>query len=395
MSLETEIREAFERHANDARPAPEVWAGVERRIARSHRRRVIASGLVGVAAVIGLAFAVPRLTSNPELLRPAPGETEPPSAPMLVGKVPVQASVLAAGADAIWAVVPAEAEGRADKLVRIDPATGRVGSENYLGFGEGIGNLNVRALAVEDTGIWALAQDGLTYVALPFRGENFGPTVIGVDDPRDVALGFGSAWVTSLDAGILRILRIPRSMPPSEAGLEATITSERKHAPDQEAYVAVGDGFVWVTVAHISGEGIANLYRIDPKTNRIDAELAVQGGSPWHIAFGSNGIWLTDTGETSPSALRRIDAARFPNQAAFITLPDAAPVGLRAITTGAGYIWATSSRGYLWKIDPRTNLFADPTLIGDAPPVSVDDVVFGSGSIWVAAGDGQVWRFSP
>lgn len=75
MSLETEIREAFERHADDARPSGEAWAGVERRIERSHRRRTVAAGLAGIAAIAAIAVAAPRLTSNPEPLLPTPRQT--------------------------------------------------------------------------------------------------------------------------------------------------------------------------------------------------------------------------------------------------------------------------------------------------------------------------------
>lgn len=389
MTLETKIREAFERHAQDTRPRSEAWTGVETKIRRSHRRRTIVSGLASAAVIAAIALVAPRLvTNNPPPIGPGP-TIAPTNPPRVTAKVPLRAYALAVGPDAIWALVHPDDEGQPDQLKRIDPATNVVDPTNYLSF-HPPGMSAARALAADAGGLWVTTtNDDLVHVALPFV-ENRGPTAYGIDDPRDVALGFGSVWVTSLDAGVRRVLRIT----PGEA--EATITIQDRGSVDEDAYIAFDFDSVWVSFTREGADDAGSVYRINPRTNEITSDLVGQG-PPGHIAVGFDSIWLTDQAPMSASALYRVPIANFPETLGDqIVLPDAAPVGLQAITTGAGYVWATSGRGYLWKVDPRTNAPAgEPTLIGDAPPVSADDVVYGFGSVWVASGDGQIWRLTP
>jgi len=65
MSLETEIKEAFERHAGDALPAGDTWTGIERRIQRSHRTRAILAGAGAAIAIAAVVLAVPRIGNKP------------------------------------------------------------------------------------------------------------------------------------------------------------------------------------------------------------------------------------------------------------------------------------------------------------------------------------------
>ncbi len=405
MSLETEIREAFERHSADAMPAGDTWTGIEGRIQRSHRTRMVFSGAGAAIAIAAIAFAAPRLvadTVDPILPRPVPAST-----PVLHAKIPVPGFALAAGDDAIWTLVGPKKQGDLGRLSRIDPKTNRETASAPVGF-------SPAAVAAGEGAIWVTngrgcnvvisCGDGTPQQADRFPQQNslmrFDPNTnkliasIKIREPQDVATGFGSVWVTAAeesDRGTM-LLRID---PATNA-----VVSRMELGTDTGffAYITIGEDHVWVTSSpsSVGGDQSTTVQHFDPATNAPVPPIMIfgtEGTAP--LAAGHGAVWVAVPGTNSASGLKRIDPATG-EIAATVVLPDAAPVGLRAVTTGGGYVWATSGRGYLWKVDPEVNAPAgDPILIGDAPPVSADDVVFGFDSIWVTAGDGKIWRFIP
>jgi hypothetical protein len=164
--------------------------------------------------------------------------------------------------------------------------------------------------------------------------------------------------------------------------------------------IAIGNRSVYVTVPFTvlgdqSNRSNIDIKEIDPATNKSTNVARLTTGDPRpDIAAGFDSIWVTTDATTSPSALYRFDQVDPSNHNA-TTLPDAAPVGLNAVTAGEGYVWAVSARGYLWKIDPTTRRHDDPTTVGAHPPTSAEDVVTGFGFAWVASGDGQIWQYAP
>ena len=64
MSLERDLKEAFERHEDDARVRGDAWSGVERGVRRAHSHRVAFIGALGVVLIVAAAIAVPKLGAD-------------------------------------------------------------------------------------------------------------------------------------------------------------------------------------------------------------------------------------------------------------------------------------------------------------------------------------------
>src|SRR5688572_8206129 len=161
MSLETEIREAFERHATDARPGAYMWPMIEQRIRRAHRSRIIVSAVGAAIAITAVAVAVPRLGSR--VVEPlVPPTSAPTAVPRLTAKIPLSAIDLASGLDALWALSLGEAEGEQGTLHRIDPATNRVTGRVRVGVDPSV-------VAVGEGSLWVLngAECGTTGPCTP------------------------------------------------------------------------------------------------------------------------------------------------------------------------------------------------------------------------------------
>jgi hypothetical protein len=64
MSLETNLKEAFERRATDVESGPEAWPGLRTHLARAHSRRVTATIVLSIAIVSTLGLGIVRLTGS-------------------------------------------------------------------------------------------------------------------------------------------------------------------------------------------------------------------------------------------------------------------------------------------------------------------------------------------
>ena len=64
MSLEKDLKEAFDRHHDDVQPDQKVWEGIERGVRRAHRARIVMTSGITVALVVAMAVLIPRLTSD-------------------------------------------------------------------------------------------------------------------------------------------------------------------------------------------------------------------------------------------------------------------------------------------------------------------------------------------
>lgn len=398
MSLDNEIERAFERHADDLRPRPNAWSYVRRRVARNHKRRIIVGTVAAALAVTGAVLMIPQLGGE---TKPAPFATHPaqPSStapPTFRAKISVPAFRLAATKDALWGLVGSERTGEPGQLVRIDPATGNVVARVDVG-------LEPQGLAADEESVWVTNGSGCGEIVscgdasdpptfkFPQQSSlmkidprtNRVVSTIALDEPQDVDIAFGSVWVSNVngDAEIVRIDngKITHRFPHSTVGFYTRLTHD--------------DRYLWFLSPMESN--LRAVIRIDPQTNSSTRlwNVGDSSGIP-SIAAGSGSIWVTTTGEQSASVIQRYQSDG--HLIAQITLPDAAPVGLQAMTIGEGSVWAGSARGNFWKVNPETNKpVAEPILIGDAPPVPITDIVTGFGSVWVCAGDGKLWRFSP
>jgi DNA-binding SARP family transcriptional activator/ABC-type branched-subunit amino acid transport system substrate-binding protein/DNA-binding beta-propeller fold protein YncE len=162
------------------------------------------------------------------------------------------------------------------RLVRIDPATGRlkeridVGQRlNGVAVGEGaVWTIGGRAAAVSrvdpQTG---RVTDRIPIVSRPRRESPY---------PIAIEAKGGSVWV--LDANVARVTRIDAR----ERGVTATIPIGVDRRPLR---LAVGSGAAWVA----NGDG--TLSRIDADTNDVRTTAVAQG--LLDVAVGRGGVWVT------------------------------------------------------------------------------------------------------
>lgn len=66
MSFETDIRDAFEHHAEDVQPTAKAFSAVEAGVRRYHRRRVVSMSALGVTLLIAGAVVAPQLVADDE-----------------------------------------------------------------------------------------------------------------------------------------------------------------------------------------------------------------------------------------------------------------------------------------------------------------------------------------
>jgi YVTN family beta-propeller protein len=156
------------------------------------------------------------------------------------------------------------------------------------------------------------------------------------------------------------------------------------------AGVAVATGLIAVLVPMLGNAGTAHALShvdanavglIDPKTNRIEAEVPV-GSTPSHIAVGGGAIWVTSADADNVS---RIDLAK--REVVQTISVRSQPSG---ITFGNGAVWvANSLDGTVSRIDVESNTVVDTIPVGNGPA----GIVFAAGAVWVAnTGDGSITR---
>jgi hypothetical protein len=64
MSLDNDIKDAFQRHEQDAHANDTAWAGIESKIRRAHHQRMAFASALSVAVIAAVAVLVPKLGSS-------------------------------------------------------------------------------------------------------------------------------------------------------------------------------------------------------------------------------------------------------------------------------------------------------------------------------------------
>lgn len=203
---------------------------------------------------------------------------------------------LAVSRDAVWV-----AAGFAGEVVRIDPLTTRIDSRVKLAVG--LGGL----AADSEGGVWVTNP-------IPGTVDHIDPVTSSRDrsvpvgrDPRHVAVGGGSVWVTKgIDKAVLRLPRLGAR----------PVTIGVRYSPEA---VVVGAGAVWVT--HPTADMVS---RIDITTGAVTHSIPV-GDGPSAIAYGLDAVWVAQVHDRS---VARID----PFTGAVRTIPlGAAPHGIAVV----------------------------------------------------------------
>jgi class 3 adenylate cyclase/streptogramin lyase len=145
--------------------------------------------------------------------------------------------------------------------------------------------------------------------------------------------------------------------------------------------VTRGGGGGGLSLVHPNNVGV-----IDPKTNRIVAEIPV-GIRPGPIVVGNGSVWVGNLGDRT---LTRLDA-RSRSSTGTISLDNRTPTG---IALGAGAVWiAHGLLGKLSRVDPQ---FGQVTKTIDvAEPSDGGVVAVGGGAVWAAYGESTLARIDP
>ena len=255
---------------------------------------------------------------------------------------------MAATDDAIWVELH-----RANIVSKVDPAAGReVAQFNRIPAH--------CAVAVGYGYVWASkARVGLVSKVDPDTGDVVGE--LRVPEACGLAVDDHDLWVTS-PTGLVRV-------DPD------TLTERATVALGELVFgIAIGPDAVWA-----QGEsGGGTVWRIDPSTNAVTAEIGAPGASA--IAVGSDSVWVA---ARNGAVVYRIDPATN-SIAATIDLPG--PIG--GIGVGLDGVWVSGfGDGWVSRIDPETDEVTGSISTGYVhlgPPITA------FGSVWVAALDEDV-----
>jgi hypothetical protein len=241
---------------------------------------------------------------------------------------------LTSGHGSIWI-----STGQDGRVLRVDPGSNAVTAEVDLGGGP------VTELAISPDAVWASAIGDLVRID-PATNE----VVDRVRSPGtfgDVAFGEGSLWAISGagdDGAVWRIdaetgdvrQRVPLANPNFWNEIEA------------------GEGAVWVSsspIEHREGIPLAHVFRIEPSTGSITADVALgDGASGLGPGEGATSLTTLALGESAVWAVVDFDGELFridPQDLGVSQPPLAGSVGRSSdvgsgLAVGAGAVWITS-----------------------------------------------------
>jgi DNA-binding SARP family transcriptional activator/ABC-type transport system substrate-binding protein len=238
--------------------------------------------------------------------------------------------------------------------------------------GELIGQVSASRTALLRFGdgfLWSMSADGTLEQIDPDDGRSVRRISVGVH-PGGLAVGEGSVWVTDADSP--RLLRV-------DARYDSVDRIPLRAKGGGAGGASVGAGSVWVA------QGDSHVWRIDPRTSRVEHRFNAPGASD--VLFADGKAWLVSEGTGKVS---RVDPAT--NQ---ITGSVRQHSEICCAAVGGGFIWIeTGDDGTVWKFsglaNPSTPL-ASVKLAGAG-----GGLAYGDGALWATTGGGgSVTRIDP
>ncbi|MBL0160369.1 MAG: hypothetical protein IPP47_25310 [Bryobacterales bacterium] len=183
---------------------------------------------------------------------------------------------------------------------------------------------------------------------------------VGQKPCSGIAYGFGSLWVPNCgDKSVSRV----------DAKTGAVLATIAVGPANSEGGIACSKDAAWLPTG-AAGDKVA---RIDPKTNKVVAEVSVPAGS--HTAdFGEGAVWVTNS---SGSVVTRIDPKK--NK-----VTDTIEVGPkpRFLAVGEGFVWTLNQGdGTVSKVDPKSRKTIATIQLGI--PGTGGEISTGGGAVWV------------
>jgi YVTN family beta-propeller protein len=243
-----------------------------------------------------------------------------PTTNTVLGVLPIDfsntqgAQAIGSGEGSLW-VTATDSDANSNSLPgvvkRVDPASGvtlatiAVGKEPY--------DIDVSAGAV-----WVANYDDNSVMRID-PATNQVVATVPIPYANGVTVGLGAVWVVSTNGMVTRI-------DPATNQILATIPTQATGA-----FIATGNGAVWVTNPGTEGQADGSLSRIDPATNQVVARTAV-GSNPQELAVSGTNVWIGMFGEatvvrvsaTTNAVLNRV----------------AVSANVYAITVTSGVVWA-------------------------------------------------------
>lgn len=184
-----------------------------------------------------------------------------------------------------------------------------------------------------------------------------------------LAVGFGSLWVPLCGA---RGTGVGRGLARVDLKTNKVIATIPIGPADSEGGVTASKDSVWI-VSDIKGV----LTRIDPKTNKMQAEVTVPAGSV--AAYYSEGaVWVT---ANKSAKLVKVDAKKNVVLKEIEVGPEP-----RFLTAGGGSVWTVNQGdGTVTRVDAKTD--AVLAKIEAGIPGGGGEVSFGGGGLWVTVFD--------
>lgn len=161
----------------------------------------------------------------------------------------------------------------------------------------------------------------------------------------------------------------PHPAHPTIAELPAKTAITVGGLPD---FMVTGGGALWV--ANLS---LKEVERVDVSTNRVVARIPMPG-VPAFLTYGFDSIWVGITVNYKGASLVRLDA-KTNRIVAKLALRPNDPEG--SVTASTDSIWMVTADGFLSRIDPATNAVRQKIRVaaGSAVPA------YGSGVVWVTS----------
>jgi streptogramin lyase len=238
---------------------------------------------------------------------------EPVGDPQPVGEIPAG---ITTGFGSVWVGF---AEGAT--VVRLDQTSGTVLNAGI------VSGRSPHALAIGREDVWVAAiSEGRVSRIDPDNVVNAAADIFraGGMFPSDVAFGFGRLWVTDIEEGHVAVLdpasprRRQRTIDVGESPIHVAIGDAAVWVANQNfgdgtltridpetldvietipiggeiGGLAVGDGYVWVTLSETG-----RLVRVNPATNEIDGVPIAVGGAPLGLDVADGFVWIADQAE--------------------------------------------------------------------------------------------------
>jgi YVTN family beta-propeller protein len=255
------------------------------------------------------------------------------------------------------------ADHSADRVVRIDAATGNILADIA------VGDYPI-SIAIGEGGVWVGNQgDGTVSRIDPETNQVVATIDVAEQMHISVATGEGRVWAAACIDKVVKVID------PATNQVTASVPV------DNCWNVAVGGGQVWVPT------GERTVTRIDPTTLTAMPTVFVQSG-PAMIVSGFDSMWVANVNAMTVS---RFDPLTRQVTATLLTGLDHVKVNLRGLAVGEGRVWVSSSAG-IQAFDPATNeLWLSTSTVADPTRMAV-----AGGLLWVTTdAPGGIFALDP